>query len=67
MTNDRWGFGVAVGDFDNDGWPDLYVANYGNSSVAVFATNGALAAGTATRLISGTTTGLNFPYGIFVR
>lgn len=27
VTNDRWGFGVAVGDFDNDGWPDLYVAN----------------------------------------
>jgi hypothetical protein len=21
VTNDRWGFGVAVGDFDNDGWP----------------------------------------------
>ena len=31
MTNDRWGFGVAVGDFDNDGWPDLYVANYGKN------------------------------------
>ena len=29
VTNDRWGFGVAVGDYDNDGWPDLYVANYG--------------------------------------
>jgi hypothetical protein len=29
VTNDRWGFGVAVGDFDNDGWPDLYVANFG--------------------------------------
>ena len=31
MTNDRWGFGVAVGDYDNDGWPDLYVANYGKN------------------------------------
>ena len=29
VANLRWGFGCAVGDFDNDGWPDLYVANYG--------------------------------------
>jgi len=21
VTNDRWGFGVAVGDYDNDGYP----------------------------------------------
>ncbi len=26
VTNDRWGFGVAIGDFDNDGWPDIFVA-----------------------------------------
>ncbi len=31
VTNDRWGFGVAVGDYDNDGWPDLYVSNYGKN------------------------------------
>ncbi len=31
MTNDRWGFGVAVGDYDNDGWPDLYVTNFGKN------------------------------------
>jgi enediyne biosynthesis protein E4 len=31
VANERWGFGVAVGDFDNDGWPDLYVANYGKN------------------------------------
>jgi hypothetical protein len=29
VTNDRWGFGVAIGDFDNDGWPDVYVSNWG--------------------------------------
>jgi enediyne biosynthesis protein E4 len=31
VTNDRWGFGVAIGDFDNDGWPDIFVANFGNN------------------------------------
>ncbi|MGA2571132.1 MAG: CRTAC1 family protein [Terracidiphilus sp.] len=31
VTNDRWGFGVAIGDFDNDGWPDIFVANYGKN------------------------------------
>ena len=31
VTNGRWGFGVAVGDYDNDGWPDLYVSNFGKN------------------------------------
>ncbi|HUA14349.1 MAG TPA: CRTAC1 family protein [Verrucomicrobiae bacterium] len=31
VTNDRWGFGVAVGDYDNDGWPDIYVTNFGKN------------------------------------
>ena len=31
VTNDRWGEGVAVGDFNNDGWPDLYVTNFGKN------------------------------------
>lgn len=31
VGNDRWGYGVAVGDFDNDGWPDLYVTNFGKN------------------------------------
>ena len=31
VVNDRWGYGCAVGDYDNDGWPDLYVTNYGKN------------------------------------
>lgn len=31
VTNDRWGFGVAIGDYDNDGWPDIYVTNFGGN------------------------------------
>ncbi len=31
VTNDRWGFGCAVGDYNNDGWPDLYVTNFGKN------------------------------------
>ena len=31
VANDRWGYGCAVGDYDNDGWPDLYVTNYGKN------------------------------------
>jgi enediyne biosynthesis protein E4 len=31
VANDRWGYGVAVGDYDNDGWPDIYVSNYGKN------------------------------------
>ncbi len=27
VTNDRWGFGVAVGDYDNDGWKDLLMSD----------------------------------------
>ncbi len=31
VANERWGMGVAVGDYDNDGFADLFVSNYGVS------------------------------------
>jgi hypothetical protein len=31
ITNERWGFGVAIGDYDNDGWQDIFVGNWGVS------------------------------------
>jgi hypothetical protein len=31
VQNDMWGLGCAVGDYDNDGWPDLYVTNLGRN------------------------------------
>jgi hypothetical protein len=31
VANDRWGYGCAVGDYDNDGWPDLFVSNFGKN------------------------------------
>ena len=31
VGNDRWGFGAVVADYDNDGWPDIYVSNFGKN------------------------------------
>jgi hypothetical protein len=31
VANDRWGYGCSVADYDNDGWPDLFVDNYGKN------------------------------------
>jgi hypothetical protein len=29
VGDDGYGMGVTIGDFDNDGYPDIYVSNYG--------------------------------------
>jgi enediyne biosynthesis protein E4 len=31
VANERWGQGVCIGDFDNDGWEDIYVSNFGHN------------------------------------
>ncbi|MBC7932938.1 MAG: CRTAC1 family protein [Rubrivivax sp.] len=31
VANERWGMGVAVGDYDNDGFADMFVGNFGVS------------------------------------
>ncbi len=33
MPQNRYGMGVAVGDYDNDGFEDLYVTNYGANTL----------------------------------
>ena len=30
VAGGTFGMGVAVGDYDNDGWPDLFLTSYGN-------------------------------------
>ena len=31
VANERWGFSIAVGDYNNDGRPDMFVGNFGVS------------------------------------
>lgn len=31
--NGNYGMGVAIGDYDNDGYPDIYVTNYGKNTL----------------------------------
>jgi enediyne biosynthesis protein E4 len=31
VSNERWGTGCVIGDYNNDGWPDIYVTNVGAS------------------------------------
>ncbi len=38
VENERWGMGVAVGDYDNNGYPDMFISNFGTSRL--FRNNG---------------------------
>lgn len=33
VAGSQWGMGATVADYDNDGWPDLYVCNYGRNTL----------------------------------
>ena len=38
LVNDGWGVGVTVGDYDNDGYRDVFITNFGSN--ALFHNNG---------------------------
>src|SRR5436309_2438180 len=51
IVNDGgWSRGCAWGDYDNDGWPDLFVSNYQGESDFLYHNNGN---GTFTKIQSG--------------
>ena len=33
VGSSQWGMGVAAADYDNDGWPDLFLCNYGPNTL----------------------------------
>ncbi len=48
VGNRHWGMGVAAGDYDNDGWVDLFVCNYGSNTLYRNNGNGTFSDVTAT-------------------
>jgi hypothetical protein len=44
-----YGQGVTVADFDNDGWPDIYVTNFGENELLLNARDGTFAASAEAR------------------
>src|ERR1700731_4147592 len=33
LTHRGWGMGIAVADYDNDGWQDIFVTGYGGNAL----------------------------------
>jgi hypothetical protein len=59
----QYGMGAAVGDYDNDGWPDLYVTSYRSNTL--FRNNGNGTFGDVTRKAGVETGGWSTSAGFF--